>query len=116
MSGYQHFKAFLAELKSQASKQDGVYIPNEENPLLIEKGVILVSQKDVRRLDLARNELKLAAEKIKSACSAMHGFSAISMSEVEKTQAVIDSYDELIQDVVTKAYQRRRDAVVGVAV
>jgi len=109
MSGYQHFKAFLADLKSQASKQDGVYIPNEENPLLLEKGVILVSQKDVRRLDLARNELKLAAEKIKSACSAMHGFSAISMSEAEKTRAVIDSYDELIQDVVNKAYQRRAE-------
>lgn len=114
MSGYQHFKAVLAELKLKASKQEGVYITPDKNPLLLEKGVILVSQKDVRRLDLARSEFALAMQKIQTAKAALHGFGSLSMTEVDGVQSLLDSYNKTIDDIVNTAYARRRAALVGV--
>lgn len=107
--GYQHFKAFLAELKSKVAKQDGVFVPSQENPLLKQKGVILVSQKDVRRLDLARAELSIAHQKIASAAAALNGFEALSLDQALTVQGVIDDYSKTIHQIVANAYARRSE-------
>lgn len=109
MSGYQNFKAFLAELKSKASKQDGVYIPESENPLLLEKGVILVSQRDVRRLDLAKAEFEQAIKKMETAKAALHGFEALSVDQLNGAKSLLDSYNSTIQQIVSSAYARRAE-------
>lgn len=106
---YQHFKAVLADLKSKISKQDGVYIPPRRNPLLTEQGVILVSQKDVRRLELARSEFAQAMKKIETAKAALNGFGPLSLYQVEGVQTLLDSYNNTINDIVTKAYSRRAE-------
>lgn len=110
---YQQFKAVLADLKSKISKQDGVYIPPRPNPLLTDHGVILVSQKDVRRLDLARSEFAQAMQKIQTAKAALNGFNSLSMAEVDGVQELLNSYNETINDIVTKAYARRQEVRAG---
>jgi len=110
---YQQFKAVLAELKSKISKQEGVYIPPRRNPLLMEQGVILVSHKDVRRLELARSEFAQAMQKIETAKAALNGFTSLSMTEVGGVKDLLNSYNETINDIVTKAYARRQEVRAG---
>jgi tetrahydromethanopterin S-methyltransferase subunit F len=116
MSGYQHFKSFLDASKSNLKTlAAGGYIPEKLNALLKNKGVILVSQKNVRDIDLAVKELTKANEAIASALAALHYFQDVDNKKLIEAQAVTAEYKAVLVDVVEKAYVRRQAAVVGVA-
>ncbi len=115
MSGYQHFKSFLDASKSKLrNTSSGVFIAEKLNALLNNKGVVLVSQKNVRDIELAVIELQKARMAMASALAALNYFPDINLSRLIEAQAVTDEYKAVLVDVVEKAYQRRREAAQGV--
>ncbi len=114
-SGKQKFQAFLAASKSRLKNtSSGVFIAEKLNALLNNKGVVLVSQKNVRDIELAVNELQKARMALSTAQAALHYFPDINLTRLIEAQAVTDEYKAVLVEVVEKAYQRRREAAQGV--
>lgn len=112
---YSKFKAYLADLKNNLKATNGVYIPSKLTPILKNQGVILVSQKDVRRLDFAIKHLQTAQTAIETSDAALIDFDAVLKPELMQAGAVVAEYQEVLTDIVKKAYERRMQAVQGVA-
>ena len=112
----QQFRAVLATLKSNLKTSSGVYVAEKLSALLNNKGVVMVTQRNVRDIDLAVKELQKAYDAMATAQAALHYFPDLNLSKLAQAQAVTAEYKAVLVDVVEKAYQRRRDAVIGVAV
>jgi hypothetical protein len=111
----QQFRAFLANLKNNLKQtQSGVFIAEKLNALLHNKGVVLVTQRNVRDIDLAVKELQKANDAIASALAALHYFPDLDNTRLAEAQATTAEYKAVLVDVVDKAYQRRRDVAQGV--
>jgi hypothetical protein len=108
---YQQFQAFLVTLKSKLSENSaGVYLA-AKSCILLKVGVVLVSQRDVRNIDYAINQLKIAQQAIQSAEGALRYFEPLRLQDLRDARGVVDDYAQVLADVVNKAYARRMAAV-----
>lgn len=113
---YQQFQAFIAASFSNIKVSTaGVYIAKTRDKLLNNKRVVLVSQKNVRDIDLAVSELQKAHDAIASALAALQYFPDLNTVKMLEAKTITAEYKAVLVDVVEKAYQRRREAVGVVA-
>lgn len=113
---YQQFRATLAQFKTNLKNAHlGAYIPEKLTALLNNKGVIRVTQADVRRIDFAVKHLQIASDSMASALAALNDFNDLSKAELIAAQSVAGEYQAVLTDVVQKAYKRRMQAAEGVA-
>lgn len=112
--GQAKFRAFLADLKTNLKASNaGVYVAEKLSALLHNKGIVRVTPKDVRNIDYAVKELQKAHDAIASARAALNYFDDLNMSRLAEAQAATAEYKAVLNDVVGKAYQRRREAAQG---
>lgn len=113
---YQAFKAFLANSKNNLKHiSSGAFVPEKLTALLQNKGVVLVTQKQVRNIDFAVTKLQIASDSMASALAALNDFDDLDHAQLRASMLKVQEYQAVLTQIVDSAYKRRQDAVLGVA-
>jgi hypothetical protein len=111
----QQFTDFLSKLKNQVKTTSaGVFIAERLSALLNNRGVVFVTQKEVKAIDFAVIELQKAHDAIASARASLLYIKDVNLVPLTEAQTLTAEYKAVLVEVVEKAYARRRDAVIGV--